>query len=91
VWPFALAIDLGERKSPSSAPDFLETLVEPLSDARTMLADFFSILLMTMAELNRAGRYDRMSDSVERVTGRLAMSAREFVSRHADKFGGRRS
>ena len=37
------------------------------------------------------GRYDQMSDSVERVTGRLAMSVREFMSLHADKFGGRRS
>jgi hypothetical protein len=47
--------------------------------------------LVTMAELNRAGRYDRMADGVERVTGRQAMSVREFVSLHADEFGGRRS
>jgi NAD(P)H dehydrogenase (quinone) len=47
--------------------------------------------LVTMAELNRAGRYDRMADGVERVTGRPAMSIREFVSLHADEFGGRRS
>jgi hypothetical protein len=46
--------------------------------------------LVTMAELNRAGRYDRMTDGVERVTGRPAMSVREFVSRHADEFGRRR-
>ena len=56
VGPFARAIDLGERKSPSSASDFRETLVESLSDATclrealrqrqgTPLADFFSILL----------------------------------------------
>ena len=32
-------------KSPSSASDFRNTLVEPLSEARTPLADFFSILL----------------------------------------------
>ncbi len=47
--------------------------------------------LLTMAELNRAGRYDRMADGVERVTGRPAMSVREFVSLHADEFGGCRS
>ena len=47
--------------------------------------------LVTMAELNRAGRYDRMTDGVERVTGRPAMSVREFVLLHADEFGGRRS
>jgi uncharacterized protein YbjT (DUF2867 family) len=46
--------------------------------------------LVTMAQLNRAGRYDRMTDGVERVTGRPAMSVREFVSLHADEFGGRR-
>ena len=47
--------------------------------------------LVTMAELHRAGRYDRLSDGVERVTGRPAMSVRDFVSLHADEFGGRRS
>ena len=47
--------------------------------------------LVTMAELNRAGRYDRLTDSVERLTGRPPMSVREFVSLHADEFGARRS
>lgn len=47
--------------------------------------------LATMAELNRAGRYDRMTDGVERLTGRAAMSVREFVSLHAEEFGGRGS
>lgn len=42
--------------------------------------------LMTMAELNRAGRYDRMADGVERVTGKAAMGVREFVSLHAEAF-----
>ncbi len=47
--------------------------------------------LLTMAELHRAGRYDRLADGVERITGRPAMSIREFVALHADEFGGRRS
>jgi hypothetical protein len=47
--------------------------------------------LVTMGELHRAGRYDRQADGVERVTGRPAMSIREFVSLNADAFGGRRS
>jgi len=46
--------------------------------------------LVTMAELHRAGRYDRLADGVERVTGRPAMSVRDFVMLHADEFGGRR-
>jgi hypothetical protein len=41
--------------------------------------------------LHRAGRYDRLADGVEQVTGRPAMTVREFVSLHADEFGGRRS
>jgi hypothetical protein len=55
------------------------------------LADHLTRHPVTMAELHRAGRYDRMADGVERVTGRPAMSVREFVSLHADEFGGRRS
>src|SRR5712671_1730326 len=47
--------------------------------------------LLTMAELNRAGRYDRLADGVERLTGRSAMSVRDFVSLHANEFGGRRT
>ena len=47
--------------------------------------------LLTMAMLHRAGWYDRLADGVERVTGRPAMSVREFVSLHAQAFGGRRS
>jgi hypothetical protein len=47
--------------------------------------------LVTIGELHRAGRYDRMTDNVERVTGRPATSVREFVALNADQFGGRRS
>ena len=47
--------------------------------------------LVSMAGLNRAGRYDRMADGVERLTGRPAMSVRDFVALHADEFGGRRT
>jgi uncharacterized protein YbjT (DUF2867 family) len=47
--------------------------------------------IVTMAELHRANRYDRMADGVERVTGRPAMSVREFVSLPTAEFGGRRS
>jgi NAD(P)H dehydrogenase (quinone) len=55
------------------------------------LPDHLTRHLVTMAELNRAGRYDRLTDGVERVTGRPAKSIRDFVSLHADEFGGRRS
>jgi uncharacterized protein YbjT (DUF2867 family) len=55
------------------------------------LADHLTRHLVTMAELNRAGRYDLMADGVQGVTGRPAISVSEFVSLHADAFGGRRS
>jgi hypothetical protein len=58
---------------------------------RTGLPEHLTGHLVTMVELNRAGRYDRMADGVERVTGRPAMSVREFVSHHAEEFGGRRA
>jgi len=58
---------------------------------RARLPEHLTRHLVTMAALNRAHRYDRMADSVERVTGRPAMSVREFVSLHAEEFGGRRS
>jgi NAD(P)H dehydrogenase (quinone) len=58
---------------------------------RVGLPEHLTRLLVTKAALNRAGRYDRMADGVEQVTGRPAMSVREFVSLHADEFGGRRS
>jgi NAD(P)H dehydrogenase (quinone) len=58
---------------------------------RAGLPEHLTRHLVTMGELHRAGRYDRLADGVERVTGRAAMSVREFVSLHADEFGGRRS
>jgi len=47
--------------------------------------------LVTLGALHRANRFDRMAGGVERVTGQPAISVREFVSLHADEFGGRRS
>jgi uncharacterized protein YbjT (DUF2867 family) len=58
---------------------------------RAGLPEHLTRHLVTMGELHRAGRYDRLADGVERVTGRPAISVREFVSLHADEFGGRRS
>ena len=58
---------------------------------RLGLSEHLTRHVVTMGELHRAGRYDRLADGVQRVTGRPAMSVREFVSLHADEFGGRRS
>jgi len=42
--------------------------------------------LATMADLHRAGRYDRMSDDVLMLTGQAPLSVREFVERNAATF-----
>ncbi|MBV8626873.1 MAG: NAD(P)H-binding protein [Paraburkholderia sp.] len=42
--------------------------------------------LSAMADLHRAGRYDRMTDDVFKLTGRQAASVRDFVKQHADAF-----
>ena len=42
--------------------------------------------LATMAELHRAGRYDRMSDDVRTLTGQEPLSVQEFVRKNAATF-----
>jgi uncharacterized protein YbjT (DUF2867 family) len=42
--------------------------------------------LTTMADLHRAGRYDRMSDDVLTLTGRDPLSVRDFVRKNARRF-----
>jgi uncharacterized protein YbjT (DUF2867 family) len=44
--------------------------------------------LVTMADLHRAGRYDRMSHDVLTLTGRRPLSVREFVRNNAATFAG---
>jgi hypothetical protein len=39
-----------------------------------------------MADLHRAGRYDRMSDDVRTLTGQGPLSVQEFVRKNAAKF-----
>ncbi|MEX3937551.1 NAD(P)H-binding protein [Paraburkholderia phymatum] len=42
--------------------------------------------LATMADLHRAGRYDRMSDDVLTLTGQAPLSVQEFVRKNAAAF-----
>jgi uncharacterized protein YbjT (DUF2867 family) len=46
--------------------------------------DFAHIL--TMARLHAANRYDRITNDVEKITGRPATSVCEFIAKHADIF-----
>ena len=42
--------------------------------------------LVTMGQLNRDNRYDRMTDSFQKLVGRAPISAAEFARRHAAAF-----
>jgi uncharacterized protein YbjT (DUF2867 family) len=42
--------------------------------------------LVTMADLHRAGRYDRMSEDVLTLTGQAPMSVQEFVGKNVSAF-----
>jgi hypothetical protein len=42
--------------------------------------------LATMADLHRAGRYDRMSDDVRTLTGHGPLSVQDFVRKNAATF-----
>ena len=39
-----------------------------------------------MTELNRLGRYDRMTDTMQKLTGEAPTSMRDFVKLHAAEF-----
>lgn len=42
--------------------------------------------LITMAQLHRDNRYDRMTDSFQQLVGRAPIAAAEFARRHAAVF-----
>ena len=42
--------------------------------------------LLTVARLHRENRYDRMTTTVEEITGRPAESVEDFVTQHMDLF-----
>ena len=54
--------------------------------ARAGLGPYVAEHLATMARLHRENRYDRVTDTVEQVTGRPAESVEEFVARRKDLF-----
>jgi hypothetical protein len=43
--------------------------------------------LTTIARLHAQNRYDRLTSDVEKIAGHPATSVRDFISRHATKFG----
>ncbi|HXV84206.1 MAG TPA: hydroxylase, partial [Candidatus Binatia bacterium] len=67
---------------------FQDIPVEPWRDAllKRGLPVHLVNHLATMADLHRAGRYDRMSNDVSTLTGREPLSLQEFVSKNAAIF-----
>jgi uncharacterized protein YbjT (DUF2867 family) len=56
--------------------------------ARANLGPYVEEHIATMARLHRENRYDRLTDTVEKITGRPAESVEQFVTRRKDLFGG---
>ena len=54
--------------------------------ARANLGPYVDEQIATMARLHRENRYDRVTDTVEKITGRPAESVEEFVARRSDLF-----
>jgi uncharacterized protein YbjT (DUF2867 family) len=54
--------------------------------ARAGLGPYVDEHLATVARLHRENRYDRMTTTVEEITGRPAESVAEFVTRQSDLF-----
>jgi hypothetical protein len=55
-----------------------------LADAN--LGPYVDEHIATMARLHRENWYDRVTDTVEEITGRPAESVEEFVARRSDLF-----
>ena len=54
--------------------------------AAASLGPYVDEHLLTVARLHRENRYDRMTSTVEEITGRPAASVEEFVRQHIDLF-----
>jgi uncharacterized protein YbjT (DUF2867 family) len=54
--------------------------------SRAGLGSYADEQIATMARLHRENRYDRVTATVEEITGRPAESVEEFVARHSDLF-----
>ena len=67
---------------------FHDISVEPWKDELFRLGLPVHVVshLATMADLHRAGRYDRMSDDVLRLTGKAPLSVQEIVRKNAATF-----
>src|SRR5882762_5477952 len=67
---------------------FQDIPVEPWRQAllQNGLPDHLVHHLATMADLHRAGRYDRMSNDVLTLTGQVPLSVQEFVKKNAATF-----
>jgi uncharacterized protein YbjT (DUF2867 family) len=75
-------------KALGSTITYQDIPVEPWRDGLLQSAVPLHLVnhLVTMADLHRAGRYDRMSDDVLTLTGQAPISVQEFVRKNAATF-----
>lgn len=68
---------------------YVDVPIEPWQDElrRRDLPEHVFHHLVTMAKLHAANRYDRLTHDVEKISGKPATSAGDFVARHAELFG----
>jgi hypothetical protein len=62
--------------------DWLEHVLKPVG-----LPPHVEQHIATMARLHRADRYDRLTNDVERLTGRPALTVQRYIAAHPDRFG----
>jgi uncharacterized protein YbjT (DUF2867 family) len=55
--------------------------------SRAVISEHLEELLVTVARLHRDNRYDRVTRTVEQLTGRPPQSVEAFVAAHAQLFG----
>lgn len=66
-----------------SYDDWVERVLKPVG-----LPPHVEQHIATMARLHRDGRYDRLTDDVERVTGQPAVTVGQYIADQPERFGG---
>jgi uncharacterized protein YbjT (DUF2867 family) len=66
-----------------SYDDWVEQVLKPIG-----LPSHLEQHIATMARLHGAGRYDRLTDDVEQVTGRPAVTVEQYIAADRERFGG---
>ena len=78
---YALGLDRPIRGTDIPHETWVREVLKPLG-----LPSHVEQHLATMALLHRAGRYDRATDDVEKITGQRASTVGQYIAQHPDLF-----